>query len=96
MRERRSDLPQRGECALDTATGFQRTAMFQTLSGSEQLDGEHVFRKVDNCPQFQRARHTHGHVVFFSARRRDVIDAGWMREHARFVYQRRGCDMRES
>ena len=44
--------------------------------------------------QFQRARHSHGNVIFFSTGGRDVVDAGGMRENLRFIQQGRRCDMR--
>jgi hypothetical protein len=33
-------------------------------------------------------------MIFFAARRCDVVNAGRMREHAGFVHQRGSCDMR--
>ena len=68
--------------------------MFQTFSSREQLDGEQIFRKIDNRPQLQRARHSHGNVIFFSAGSCDVVNAGRMREHTRFVHQRGSGDVR--
>jgi hypothetical protein len=66
VRERRHEFTYTGERSLDTAAALQWTAMLQTLSGRKQLDGEQVFRKIDDRPQLQCARHSHGHVIFFS------------------------------
>src|SRR5215831_1266908 len=88
------ELPHSSKCTLDTATSFQWMAMFQTFSSGKELDGEQIFRKIDDRPQLQRARHSHGYVIFFSAGRCDVVNAGRMREHARFVDQRGRRDMR--
>src|SRR5215471_10796144 len=94
MRERRRHFSHSCECSLDTATSLQRTTMFQTLSGRKQFDGEQVFRKIDDRSQLQRARHSHGYMVFFPAGGCDVVNAGGMSEHARFIHQRSSCDMR--
>src|SRR5207247_6041435 len=94
VRERWRDFSHSSERSLDTATGLQWTAMLQTFSSRKQLDREQVFRKIDNRPQLQRTRHSHRHVIFFSAGGCDVVNAGWMSEHARFVHQRGSCDMR--
>jgi hypothetical protein len=67
VRKRRHDFSHSSECSPDTATGLQWTAMFQTFGGRKQLDGEQVFRKINYRPQLQRARHSHRHVIFFSA-----------------------------
>src|SRR4029453_9705466 len=94
VRERRHDFSHRNERPLATAASLQWTAMSQTCSGRKQLDGEQVFRKIHDRSQLQRARHSHGYVIFFSAGGCDVVNAGGMSEHARFIYQRSSCDMR--
>src|SRR4029453_7953488 len=95
VREWWSDVAHSCERSLDTATSLQWTALLQTFSRCKQLDGEQVFRKIDDRAQLQRTGHSHGHVIFFSAGGCDVVNAGRMSEHARFIHQRGSCDMRD-
>jgi hypothetical protein len=43
LEERWRDFSQSSECTLDANASFQRSAMFQTFSSSEQFDGEQIF-----------------------------------------------------
>src|SRR4029434_3414886 len=81
VREWRRDFTHCSERSLNTVTSLQWTAMFKAFSGCKQFNREQVFRKSDDRPQLQRARHPHGNVIFFSAGGCDVVNACRMSEH---------------
>ena len=69
--------------------------MLQRFPSGQQFDGQQIFGKIDNRPEFQGAGHAHGNVVFFAARGGHIVDARRMSEHFRFIEQGRRGDMRD-
>ena len=68
--------------------------MLECFGARQQFNRRQIFCKIGNRAEFQRAGHSHRNVVFFSTRRGNIVDAGWMGEDSCFVEQSGCSDMR--
>ena len=68
--------------------------MLERFRGCQQFDGKQIFRVFHDRPQFDRGRHPHRNMILLPGGSRDVVDAGGMRQHFRFVQKRRRRDLR--